>query len=145
MGLTTDPNDPALGRGVQDEPGQMNEKYLVLSEAERAKGYKRPFRSRYLHLGRGVDGRRAARDLERDGGPEDPAGVMELVRANTTAASVACGTSTWMNEAIAGTYARDPGFYGATWCAGCSMHRPLSEFLWLEEGADRVLPMVVGT
>lgn len=44
-----------------------------------------------------------------------------------------CGAVTRMGVALSETYARDPGFYGATWCVGCNMHRPVGangEFLW---------------
>lgn len=95
MSTTSDPNDPRLGRGVDDEPRGMNEAYLVLSEDERAKGFLRPVRRSYVHT--------------------------------------VCGTVTTMGQAIAETYARDPWFYGATFCVHCSMHRPVGadgEFVW---------------
>ena len=41
-----------------------------------------------------------------------------------------CGTSTTMGQAIAQTYAREPGFYGLTYCVTCGMHRPVGEFRW---------------
>lgn len=44
-----------------------------------------------------------------------------------------CGTVTTMGQAIAETYARDPLFYGATYCAFCREHRPVGpngEFVW---------------
>ena len=41
-----------------------------------------------------------------------------------------CGTETTMREEIAETYARDPKFYGATYCCHCRMHLPVSEFKW---------------
>ena len=43
-----------------------------------------------------------------------------------------CGVETGMNEKIAETYARDPKFYGSTYCIGskCKTHFPVSEFLW---------------
>lgn len=41
-----------------------------------------------------------------------------------------CGTDTRMDERIAQTYARDPGFYSGTFCVHCRVHRPLSEFVW---------------
>lgn len=44
-----------------------------------------------------------------------------------------CGATTTMNLAIAETYAREPGFYGATYCCRCQMHRPVGangEFVW---------------
>lgn len=95
MSTTSDPNDPRLGRGVDDEPRGMNAAYLVLSDEERAKGFVRPVRRTYVH---------------------------------TT-----CGVATTMGQAIAETYARDPSFYGATFCVGCQMHKPVGEngeFVW---------------
>lgn len=44
-----------------------------------------------------------------------------------------CGAATTMGLALAETYARDPHFYGATFCVGCQMHRPVGEhgeFVW---------------
>jgi hypothetical protein len=44
-----------------------------------------------------------------------------------------CGALTTMGVALAETYARDPTFYGATYCAGCGRHRPVGpagEFVW---------------
>lgn len=97
MGLTTDPNDPRLGHGSDEEPIPQHDTYLVLSEEERAKGFVRPYRSVYLHT--------------------------------------VCGTETRMGTAIAETYARNPSFYGATYCFHCGMHKPVGpggEFVWLD-------------
>lgn len=47
----------------------------------------------------------------------------------------ACGGRTTMGRAIAETYARQPDFYGATYCVTCCMHRPVGpfgEFVWVE-------------
>lgn len=44
-----------------------------------------------------------------------------------------CGGLTTMGLALAETYARDPKFYGATYCASCGKHRPVGadgEFTW---------------
>lgn len=44
-----------------------------------------------------------------------------------------CGSSTTMGIAIAETYARQPSFYGATYCVHCQMHLPVGEhgeFIW---------------
>lgn len=41
-----------------------------------------------------------------------------------------CGTTTTMSLEIAETYARDPRFYGSTYCCACLMHRPVAEFRW---------------
>jgi len=45
-----------------------------------------------------------------------------------------CGFSTKMGLALCETYARNPKFYGATYCCGCSAHFPVSEFKWDEDG-----------
>jgi len=54
-----------------------------------------------------------------------------------------CGEITTMGHAIAETYARDPKFYGATFCVYCSRHLPVSEFRWVKD--DGSLGDVVGT
>lgn len=43
-----------------------------------------------------------------------------------------CGVATTMNSKIAETYARDPKFYGSTFCVGskCKTHFPVGEFKW---------------
>lgn len=44
-----------------------------------------------------------------------------------------CGAVTTMGQAIAETYARDPRFYGGTYCAKCRDHYPVGEhgqFVW---------------
>jgi hypothetical protein len=55
----------------------------------------------------------------------------------TSYVHVACGTSTTMARAIAETYARDPYFYGSTWCCHCRSHLPVAEFRW--EGTTEVV------
>ena len=100
MPTTTDPKDPRLTHGCDDEPAAQAEAYLVLSEAERARGYVRPVRVTYLHTG----------------------------------ATPPCGTATTMALPLAETYARDPGFYGATYCCACRKHRPVEEFVWDGDG-----------
>lgn len=92
-GITNDRNDPDLK--VVGSYG-MNEKYLVLSEAERGQGFVRPLRRSYVHD--------------------------------------ACGTQTKMGLALCETYAREPKFYGSTYCVGCQTHFPVSQFKWDEDG-----------
>ena len=56
-----------------------------------------------------------------------------------------CGTATTMGQAIAETYARNPKFYGGTFCVHCGTHFPLRHagadgeitgaFLW-EDGSE---------
>lgn len=45
-----------------------------------------------------------------------------------------CGVLTKMSRDISETYARNPKFYGATFCIGCKAHLPVSEFVW--DGTD---------
>jgi hypothetical protein len=44
-----------------------------------------------------------------------------------------CGTVTRMGHAIAETYARQPSFYGSTFCVACKAHFPVGEFEWDKE------------
>lgn len=93
MGLTTDPEE-ARNSGTDPKTGMQN-KYAVLSDEERAKGFVRPVRTSYVHE--------------------------------------KCGTKTTMALPIAETYARDPQYYGGTYCAGCHDHFPVGpngEFVW---------------
>ncbi|WP_291988335.1 hypothetical protein [Luteitalea sp.] len=97
MSITTGRNHPGIN--VDRGDGQ-NQAYLVLSDEERAKGFVRPVRQSYVHVG--------AEGASRRG----------------------CGALTTMGRAIAETYARDPQFYGATFCCGCGRHLPVAEFVW---------------
>lgn len=63
--------------------------------------------------------------------PEERAkGFVRPVR--TTYTHKVCGKDTWMNLALAETYARDPKFYDGTFCSTCRVHKPLNEFVWAE-------------
>ena len=49
----------------------------------------------------------------------------------------ACGAITSMPRAIGETYARQPTFYGSTFCATCRRYLPVGErgeFVWLDDG-----------
>lgn len=94
---TSDRDDPRLTHGADETPVPQAAAYLVLSDAERARGFVRPVRHSYVH---------------------------------TT-----CGAVTKMSTPIAETYAADPGFYGATYCVNCGMHRPVAEFTWDGDGS----------
>lgn len=48
-----------------------------------------------------------------------------------------CGTVTTMGRVLAETYAREPGYYGATFCVQCKGHfrvGPDGQFVWLDGG-----------
>jgi hypothetical protein len=148
--LTTDPADPRLLHGADTEPVPQAEAYLVLSEEERAMGFVRPVRRSYRHVG--PDGPLyALRDLSDEEQARHsgvgyvkyetyPDGVSIVGRywtqAKLDAASKGgCGTVTTMGDALSETYARNPKFYGATYCVVCRMHRPVGEFVWDADGA----------
>ena len=151
MPLTTDPTDPRLTHGVDDKPVPQAEVYLVLSEEERAKGFVRPLRRSYIHVGpRGPHPDSIMRDLtpeeiEREDGyypvkfeeyaeHRYPVIGKYWTQEDLDSIDSGCQTETHMGLALCETYARDPHFYGATYCCGCSRHLPVSEFVWAEDG-----------
>lgn len=48
-----------------------------------------------------------------------------------------CDTITTMSQKIAETYAVNPGFYGRTFCCGCSDYFPVKQFRWY--GTDNIV------
>lgn len=149
MPITTDPNDPRLQWGPEDkEPHPQNEVYLVLSDEERARGFVRPVRRSYKHVGKQT--KYPLRDLtdeekerykqfgyvKREDYPdsESPLTGKYWTQAELDKIGAGCGTVTTMGQAIAETYARDPNFYGATYCVHCQKHLPVDEFVWVDDG-----------
>ena len=156
--LTGDPNglphrdiDPDTGQRIGCTCGKAQRAYVVLSEEERAKGFVEPLRMSYVHIG-----------------PPKPTNLRELTEEekvryegfgyamfeeNTDPNSAlvgtywtqerldrlnGCGGVTTMSRSIAETYARDPSFYGGTFCSKCRDHFPIGEkgeFVW--EGTDQ--------
>ena len=52
-----------------------------------------------------------------------------------------CLRAAGYDTAIAETYARNPGFYGETFCAVCGSHFPIGrdgEFVWADAPTERV-------
>jgi hypothetical protein len=49
--------------------------------------------------------------------------------------SSGCNAVTTMGRALSETYARDPKFYGATFCIRCNRHLSVDEFVWVADGA----------
>lgn len=144
---TTDgqPFDDTIGSSGQ----QKN--YIVLSEEERKKGFVRPVRHSYVHVG--VRPRYPTRELtpeekERYGRFEYvafepyPQDEQQGLGRYWTAAQLksGCGAVTTMGNALAETYARNPSFYGATFCCRCGGHFQVGahgEFVW-EGTTERV-------
>lgn len=63
---------------------------------------------------------------------ERSAGFVRPVR--TSYVHDRCGTVTKMALPIAETYARQPDFYGNTYCCHCLQHLPVAEFKWDTDG-----------
>ncbi|CAJ0698742.1 hypothetical protein [Ralstonia holmesii] len=145
MSLTTNPNDEGL---KQVRPDGQQSVYLVLSEEERAKGFVRPMRRSYVHVGaRPTHPLRdlTSEELERyrqfgyvkfEPFPESESPVTGRF---WTAAQLKerCNSVTTMGQSLAETYARDPKFYGGTFCCHCGAHFPVAEFVW--EGTNEVV------
>lgn len=155
MSLTTDPNHPELGHGVDSEPIDQHKTYLVLSEEERAKGFVRPVRTSYVHKGVRpvhplVDLTPEQQERYADTGylkfeaypvdsPESNGGSTTGRFWTKEQLESGCGSVTTMGSALAETYARNPKFYGSTYCCVCRMHKSVEEFVW--DGTN----VVVGT
>ena len=118
---TTDGRPVADARASQTNETGQHASYIVLCEEERKKGFVRPYRDAYKHVGRLEmiisDGRERA---------DQPHEYTHRVGG--------CDTVTTMGRALSETYARDPSFYGATFCCACNRHLPVSEFVWTADG-----------
>lgn len=55
----------------------------------------------------------------------------------TTYLHKACSSTTTMGAKLAETYARDPHFYGFTFCVTCNAHFPVNQFVW--DGTDELV------
>lgn len=120
--LVTDPDDPRLGHGVDEEEIPQHEAYLILSDEERAKGFIRPVRRSYIHQ-------------FMEDGSEVPYPLISLKGVG------GCGAVTTMGQELAETYARNPFFYGATYCVNCRKHLPVGidgEFYWDDGSGEKV-------
>lgn len=142
MSLTTDPNCPCL---KEIKPDGQQACYLVLSEEELAKGFVRPVRQKYKHVG--IRPKHPIRELT----PEEherydkfnyiayeeyPKNDSAITGRFWTQAQLnsGCGCVTTMGLTLAETYARDPKFYGGTFCYECGKHFSVEEFIW-EDGS----------
>lgn len=183
---TTDGKPPREGFASAATPAPMKadgqyEAYWVLNEDERRKGFVRPVRESYKHVG--VRPQHPLRNLTADehdrydqfgyvayeaypcarivdsNGPtpecgwpssnerhDEESGTFLHHFHNRDGSSVTgrfwtdktlksgCGTITTMGVALAETYARDPSYYGSTFCVRCGTHLPVSEFVWTADG-----------
>lgn len=145
--ITTDRNDPGIN--VDRGDGQ-NEAYIVLSEEERAKGFIRPLRTGYIHKGQQPENplqdltdKQKERHLDRKyvKFEEYPKGARHASAVGRfwtqEQLDSGCNSLTTMGKDLAETYAREPGFYGSTFCCGCGKHFPVGQFVW--DGTDEVV------
>lgn len=156
MGLTTDPNDECLD---VIEPSGMQKCYLILSDEERAKGFVRPVRQTYIHIGPagprfpladlteeqqlahgGYGYVKYEKYLESDGS----SAIGRFWKQEDLDRIGKCGAETTMALKLAETTARDPHFYGGTFCAHCGKHfrtgppEQGGEFVWADDPTQYV-------
>lgn len=158
--MTAETNSPALcttnGKPVEEvRANQTNatgqhDGYIVLCPDERAKGFVRPYRDSYKHVG--IRPKYPTVELtpeqhERydrfgyvafeafpDGSLESNGGASTGRYWTAADLKSGCGSVTTMGRALSETYARDPKFYGATFCCHCNKHLPVAEFVWTADG-----------
>jgi hypothetical protein len=147
MSTVEKPKHEPFDNGPIGPDGQYRS-YAVLPQSERDKGFIRPVRQSYRHVGDRP--KYPLRDLTEEekvryaayqyvsfeAYPENPNSIRGRFWAEKQL-KPKCGTTTTMGRALAETYARDNTYYGATFCCHCREHLPVSEFVW--EGTDEVV------
>jgi hypothetical protein len=119
--------------------------YAVLPQSERDKGFVRPVRKSYVHVGK-LASQYPLRDLTEDEKtrfekfkyvkfekyPESESSITGRYWTQEELDKIGkgCGVLTVMSTSIAETYARDPKYYGSTFCCGCKKHVSVDEFIW---------------
>jgi len=164
MSLTTDPNDPKLKEGQKNETGQHEIYLVLSEEERAKgfiRPYRDAYVHKGTKIERDEEGRIIGRLIKIDdadyptneyytketgyGGyivyPKDHGPVGRYLKIEEVEVIVArkkyfggCGALTKMGQALSETYARDPKFYGATYCVGCSKHLPVGQFVWDDDG-----------
>lgn len=155
MKVTLSGNEPEVLDGpapapINPETG-MHKDHWILSQEERDKGFTRPVRISYRHVG--IRNKYAIKYLsneerekykqygyvafEKYPDSESPLTGRFYTNDQLEQLNSGCGVVTTMNFKIAQTYARDPKFYGATFCAGCGTYLPVEQFVW--EGTDDIV------
>lgn len=127
--------DPATG---------MHKDYWILSDAERQRGFVRPVRNSYTHVGLSTPTQfrdlteqerrdyRAYGYVKFEPYGEDRAPVVGRywTQAQLDRVGAGCGQTTTMHYKIAETFARNPKFYGSGYCSTCRTHFPNDELVW---------------
>lgn len=135
---------PEDGSHTAPKENGQQQGYVVLSDEERSKGFVRPVRDSYKHVGvRPTFETRplTAEETERFSNayvafepyPEGHKGSAKGRFWTQAQLDSGCGQVTTMGRSIAETYAREPTFYGGTFCTTCGDHFPVGaagEFVW---------------
>jgi len=149
-----EPSEGSTGAPTDEQlPDGQYKDHWILSEEERSKGFIRPVRSVYRHVGiPGPKGELRDLDVKQeelfgDCGymkfevyPENelPMTGRFWTEAELNSIDQGCGTETTMaSQALSETYAREPRFYGSTFCVGCGDYFPVGErgeFIWTDDG-----------
>ena len=119
---------------INPETG-MQKDYVVLTVEERSKGFVRPVRMAYIHVGKPplIDDNSAMDSRYKYNYDR----FKYPIRGDVRPFPGGCLTRTEMHRDIAETYARDNTFYSGTYCASCRAHFPLEQFIW-EGTTERV-------
>ena len=114
--------------------------HWILTKEERAKGFIRPVRTGYTHIGvrptytlkeLTAKQKEIHKDMNYKYYEEYPEDEYLAGRYWTEEAlSSGCGHTTTMPYSIAETWATDIHFYGRTFCAHCHDYFPVEEFVW---------------
>lgn len=137
-------------RASQTNATGQHDGYIVLCPDERAKGFIRPYRDSYQHVGRRPTYPTRQLTAEEHGrfdpfgyiafepypvdSPESHGGTLTGRYWTVAELTSGCDSVTTMGRALSETYARDPKFYGSTFCCHCNHHRPVEEFIWTADG-----------
>ena len=140
---TTTSGNPIDEQTTELKDNGQQKDYIILTEEERAKGFIRPVRTTYVHVGNKPKyPLRILTDIEHEKYdkygyeafevyPESESPKTGRYWTKEQLANNGCGATTTMSMDISETYARDPKFYGATFCVTCGTHLPVEEFVWV--------------
>ena len=143
--------DDAPVPNSEKRPDGQHVDHWVLCAEERAKGFVRPVRNSYVHVGilgpeyplRDLTEEERTRHTDTEWvkyetypkGAHGSALGRFWSQAELDKVGKGCGVKTSMPNSIAETYARNPGYYGCTFCCGCGAYLPVGrrgEFVWAD-------------
>ncbi len=144
---TTDGRPPRPGFETAAAPAPIDQTgqhlaYWALSEEERAKGFVRPVRRSYRHVG--IRPKYPLRGLT-DEEKRNPVGYVAFEAYldgphswsgrywTQSQLDSGCGCITRMGIALAETWAANISYYGITFCLNCGKHFLAEEFVWLDD------------